>query len=127
MGFSPPTLHHISAIVGRIQNNSALPPGDPQFRFVGETAVIECNVSQLVSTAEMFEIRWQTLVGGSIPLDRATFTQNNQTLVITNLTIADSQLYQCSILAPETLDRFRLTYRLNVQGESAWRGGGAFN
>ena len=86
-------------------------------RFVGETAVLECNVSLVVSTAEVFEVQWMSQFGTSLNLDRIVFTQNNQTLIIANVTLADSQLYRCAIQAPSTGDTFILLYRLNVLGE----------
>lgn len=105
------------SLSGRAQNNSFITPGDAQVRFVGETAVLECNVSLVVSTAEVFEVQWMSQFGTSLNLDRIVFTQNNQTLIIANVTLADSQLYRCAIQAPSTGDTFILLYRLNVLGE----------
>ena len=88
-----------------------------QVRLVGETAVLECDTSVIVSTAQDFMYRWSLLGGSSLPLERITFTQNSQTLVITNLTIEDSQVYLCRVIAPATNDFFALGYRLSVFGE----------
>lgn len=88
-----------------------------QNRLVGETAVVECNVSLVVTTAQEFRFRWMLATGGPLPLERIDFTQNNQALILKNLTIQDSQLFFCDVFAPATNDLFRILYRINVFGE----------
>lgn len=88
-----------------------------QTRLVGETAVLECNVSLVVTAAREFIFDWGLTGGGNLPMERITFTQNKQTLILTNLTIQDSQLYFCDVFAPATFDFFRINYGLNVFGE----------
>ena len=102
--------------LGRAQNVTFI-TSPAQNRLVGETAILECNVSLVVSTAREFAFDWGLAGGGRLPAERTTFTQNKQTLILTNLTIQDSQLYFCDVFAPSTFDFFRINYRLNVFGE----------
>ena len=84
--------------------------------MAGETVILECNTSLLVTTTPIRNLRfeWMRLSGGSLPRDRFRFSQNRQTMVISNLTIADGQVYLCIVQSSETFEAFTLFYRLNV-------------
>jgi hypothetical protein len=60
---------------------------------------------------------WSIREGGSLP-EKAVFTQNNQTLILSNLTLEDNQMYQCLVIALDTGSFFALIYPLSVFGKS---------
>ena len=101
--------------LGRVQSGSSiLLPA--QIGLVGDIAVLECNTSLVVSSAQNLTFLWRLTAGGSLP-DKARFTQNMQTLIITNLTIQDNQQYLCTVIT-ESGDFYGLIYPLNVFGKS---------
>lgn len=89
-----------------------------QIGLVGDTAVLECNTSLIVTTSRNLTFRWMIFGGGSLP-EKARFTQNNQTLILSNLTLEDNQVYECLVVALDTvqLEFFVLRYPLNVFGK----------
>lgn len=89
----------------------------PQIGLVGGTAVLECNTSIIVTASNNLTFAWSILAGGSLP-EKTRFTQNRQTLILSNLTLEDNQMYQCLVLAPDTGEFYALTYPLNVFGKS---------
>ena len=90
---------------------------EPQIGFVGGTAVLECSPSILSTTAREFTFEWDRGIGISLPLERILFSQNRQTLVLTDLTIDDSTPFRCRVFAPATNEFFRINYRINVFGK----------
>ena len=90
---------------------------DPQIGFVGGTAVLECSTSILSTTAREFTFEWDREFGISLPLERIHFSQNRQTLVLTDITTEDSNLFLCRVSAPATNERFLIIYRINVFGK----------
>ena len=105
----------LSLSLGRVQSGSlfSLPA---QTGLVGDTAVLECNTSIVVSSVQNFTFMWRLVSGASLP-DKARFTQNMQTLILSNLTIQDSQQYQCIVISNNG-EFFGLIYTLNVFGKS---------
>lgn len=102
------------SVLGRIPGRT-LARLPPQIGLIGDTAVLECNTSILVTTSQNFTFRWTTVGGGSLP-EKARFTQNNQTLILDNLTLEDNQLYECLVII-DTGEFFSLTYPVNVFGK----------
>ena len=90
-----------------------------QIGLVGDTAVLECNTSIIVTTSTNLVFMWSIREGGSLPA-KALFTQNNQTLILSNLTLEDNQMYRCLVVAPDTGEFYALTYPLSVFGKSTF-------
>lgn len=89
-----------------------------QIGLVGDTAVLECDASlgTNISASRNLVFEWELLGGAMFP-DKARFTQNMQTLILTNLTIEDNQRYLCIVRDPGSGDFFGLVYPLNVLGK----------
>lgn len=90
-----------------------------QVGLVGDTAVLECNTSVIVTTSTNLMFMWSIRGGGSLP-EKAVFTQNNQTLILSNLTLEDNQMYRCLVIARDAGEFFALTYPLSVFGKSTF-------
>ena len=109
-----PSLSLSLSVLGRIEGGTLIRFSVVQ--LVGDTAVLECNTSGLVTTSRDFTFQWSNLAGGSLP-EKARFTQNRQTLILSNLTFEDNQQYRCVISPVGTDELFAVIYTLNVFGK----------
>lgn len=83
--------------------------------FVGDTAVLECNVSETIEPGSV--VTWTTRSGLPLPLERVVFASNKATLIIKNLTLPnDRDGYECRVQFPNGR-RSRITYDIVLNGQ----------
>ena len=83
--------------------------------FVGDTAVLECDLGERIEPGSM--VMWRTGSGVDLPEDRVVIVDRNTTLIIKDLMFpSDRDTFECIITLPNG-GRSRLRYDLILNRE----------